>query len=98
MNASSLTRQVSAALSQERAVNASPILSGKDSLPADTLAEIKRLGATKAIILGGVGVISKKVEAQLKSNGLTFERVAGSTRYETSVKAAKRLEKRFLSR
>ena len=74
------------------ALGAPILLTAKDSLSADTLAEIKRLGATKATILGGEGVISQKVEAQLKSNGVSFERVAGSTRFETSVKAAKRLE------
>ena len=37
-------------------------------------------------IIGGTGVISDKLEQELKSMGATVERISGNDRYETSVK------------
>ncbi|MBQ1903989.1 MAG: cell wall-binding repeat-containing protein, partial [Ruminococcus sp.] len=45
------------------AYNAPILLTGKDAVADETAAEIKRLGAGKAIILGGVGAVSEKAEA-----------------------------------
>ena len=63
-------------------------------LPDVTLAEIKRLGATNVIILGGTGVISESVEKSLKSisGDMKVERIAGKNRYETSALIAKRVK------
>lgn len=75
-------------------LNAPILLSNKDVLPDETLAEIKRLKATKVIILGGTGVISKKVENSLKSAGIKEEninRIAGQTRFSTATAIAERL-------
>jgi hypothetical protein len=41
------------------------LLTRKDSLPAETLNEIKRLGATKAVVLGGEAAIASKVKAEI---------------------------------
>ncbi len=67
------------------------LLTAKDSVDAGTMAQIKSLGATKAIILGGTGVVSDKVKNQLEAQKLTVERIAGTNRFETSVKIAQRL-------
>lgn len=76
-----------------KALNAPILLTAKDSISADALSELKRLGAKKVVILGGEGVISKSVETVLKNNGITgIERVAGKTRYDTAVSAAKRMQ------
>ena len=72
--------------------NAPILLTERDSLNADTAAEIKRLKATKIILVGGTGVISKNVEEKLSNMmGYTVTRIAGADRYETAVKVAQKL-------
>lgn len=74
------------------AYNAPILLTGKDAVAKETVAEIKRLGAGKAIILGGVGAVSEKAEAAIKAAGCKqIERIAGGTRFETAVKIAEAL-------
>lgn len=65
------------------------LLVQRDSLPAAVSAEISRLGAKKAYIVGGTGAVSTVVENALKAKGLTVERVAGASRYGTAVAVAK---------
>lgn len=50
------------------------LLTQTDKLPDETAAEIQRLGAKKAVILGGEGVISTSVENTLKKQGITTQR------------------------
>jgi putative cell wall-binding protein len=51
--------------------------------------EIERLDATEAVILGGTGVVSAAVEAQLRSAGIEeIRRFGGADRYETSAMIA----------
>ncbi|MBS4022243.1 MAG: cell wall-binding repeat-containing protein [Dethiobacter sp.] len=66
------------------ALNAPILLTRANALPAETKAEISRLGATKIIILGGEVAVSAEVAAELSTAGLTVERIAGATRVETS--------------
>ncbi|WP_019415436.1 cell wall-binding repeat-containing protein [Paenisporosarcina sp. TG20] len=67
-----------------------PILLVKNSsVDATVLAEIKRLGATKVIILGGT--VTTAVETKLKSVSSTVERIKGTTRYETAEEIAKQV-------
>ncbi len=62
------------------------LLSPKDALPADVLAEIERLNPSSAYVLGGEGALSDDVLAEL--TGLLGEenvtRLGGSDRYETA--------------
>ncbi|KZL92029.1 cell wall-binding repeat-containing protein [Clostridium magnum] len=68
------------------------LLTQPDKLNLDTLKEIKRLGAKNIIIIGGIGSISKNIEDELKSEGITStERISGADRYETSVKVAEKI-------
>lgn len=68
------------------------LLTQSDKLNLDTLNEIKRLGARNIIIIGGNGSISKNIEDELKSEGITsIERISGTDRYETSVKVAEKI-------
>ena len=77
------------------AYNAPILLSAKKMITAETAAEIKRLGASKAIILGGTGAVSEKAEAAIKQAGCgTIERIAGATRFDTAVKIAQALAKK----
>ncbi|WP_422123969.1 cell wall-binding repeat-containing protein [Planococcus sp. X10-3] len=70
------------------------LLTRSNRLDANVKAEIQRLGAEKAIILGGTSAISNTVLNEIKGNlaGLqATERIGGKDRYETSKKIASRL-------
>jgi len=75
------------------AMKAPLLLTAKNSLDAGTIAEIKRLGATEALILGSDGVVSERVATTLKGlvGASDVGRVGGDDRYETSVLIQKRL-------
>lgn len=70
--------------------NAPILLTGRDYLNSDTAAELRRLKVRQVYIVGGVGVISSRIESSLKSmmSGLTVTRIAGADRYETSANVA----------
>ena len=72
-----------------KAYNAPILLTEANSLPADTLAEIKRLGAKNVIILGGSGSVGQQVKDTLDQNELTYKVVKGSSRFATAVEIAK---------
>jgi uncharacterized protein len=68
------------------------LLTQQDSLNAEVQDEIKRLGAKKAIILGGEGAVSKYVHYQLKGLGLKTDRISGDDRFETAANIAAKLD------
>lgn len=72
-------------------MNAPILLTNESTLPESTKKEILRLKASKAILLGGEGAISKEVEKTLRSMGLTIDRIGGKQRFETAANIAKRL-------
>jgi len=75
-------------------LNAPILLIPKGGVDAKVLLEIKRLGATRAIILGGEGALSSKVVADLQSAGLSLnnlERIFGHDQFETAQKVAERV-------
>ena len=74
-----------------RALRAPLLLTGPDSLPAETLAEITRIAPSKVWIIGGPDVVSTDILEQLLAL-YDVERIAGDTRYETSAEIANRLE------
>jgi putative cell wall-binding protein len=62
------------------------LLTEKDAIPSEIVAEIQRVlpsGAT-IYILGGLSVITQGVQDQLGSLGYLVTRLSGNTRYETS--------------
>ncbi|WP_019416224.1 cell wall-binding repeat-containing protein [Paenisporosarcina sp. TG20] len=66
-----------------------PLLLAKStSLPATTYDEIKRLGASKVVVLGGEGAIAENVVTKLTQDGIVVERISGIDRYETAAKIA----------
>lgn len=70
----------------------SPILLVEpNSVPKSVATEIGRLGATKAILLGGSSAVSDAVKTRLKNLGLSVERIAGDNRYHTAQLIAQRL-------
>ncbi|NUP50637.1 MAG: hypothetical protein HOW97_25490 [Catenulispora sp.] len=66
------------------------LLTDTKTLSSETQTEIQRVlpkGGT-VHVLGGTAAISPAVEAKLKALGYTVDRIAGSDRFETSVKIA----------
>lgn len=67
------------------------LLTQTNAIPSEVLAEIKRLGATKAIVLGGEAAVGKQVfgalRTKLGSGNVT--RIGGAGRYQTAEMIAK---------
>jgi putative cell wall-binding protein len=81
-----------AASSLAGALDAPVLLTLPQRLVAETRAEIERLGATHAYVIGGTGAVSSAVEAALAdSTGAPVTRLGGPTRYETALEVAVRL-------
>jgi N-acetylmuramoyl-L-alanine amidase CwlD len=77
-----------AASALSKSKDAPILLTDKNALEPSTLAEINRLKATKALLIGGTGVIGTGVENQLKTLKIDITRIGGSDRYDTSKKVA----------
>jgi len=65
-------------------VDAPVLLTGKDSLPPATIAELQRLTPTTAYIVGGTAVIDPVVEQLVGSLVPNVTRLAGPDRYATA--------------
>ena len=74
-----------------RKVDAPLLLTERESLNASTAAEIRRLGANRAILLGGTAALSSAVEGSLRGMGLSTDRIAGSDRFDTARRIAQRV-------
>jgi len=73
------------------AVRGPVLLVSPTSLSPAVATEIARLKATKVIVLGGTGAVSAPVYNALDAlSGVSVERIAGSSRYETSEEIAVR--------
>lgn len=72
------------------ALDAPILLVEKSSIPPAVAEEIGRLGASKAIIIGGVGAVDDTVKNQLMLTGSisSVSRIAGTDRYDTARKVA----------
>jgi putative cell wall-binding protein len=68
------------------------LLTGQDALAPAALTEIERLGATKAVLLGGEAAIGPEVVSALSAAGVTeVRRVAGANRFDTAARVAEEL-------
>ncbi|MDD2282823.1 MAG: cell wall-binding repeat-containing protein [Eubacteriales bacterium] len=67
------------------------LLTSSSQLSAASMEEIVRLGASSVIILGGTSAVSVSVEGELQALGLTVQRIAGNSRYETACLIAREL-------
>lgn len=66
-------------------VDAPVLLTAPDALHPDTAAEVERLGASRAILLGGHAALSEQVEEDLAAVGVTeVQRFGGENRYDTA--------------
>ncbi|TLM80587.1 MAG: hypothetical protein FDZ70_00090 [Actinobacteria bacterium] len=66
------------------AVGGPLLLVRPDSVPDAVMDEVARLGAQKAYVVGGAGVVGPAVISRLASAGVATERVAGADRYATA--------------
>lgn len=57
-------------------------------LDANVKAEIKRLGAKNAYLMGGFTAVSREIEAEVNRDGLNIKRIYGSNRFGTSIAIA----------
>lgn len=66
------------------------LLTGRDGLPGTTEDVIGELGIERVTIVGGESAVSASVQDALSERGVSVDRLAGSTRYATSVRVAER--------
>ena len=78
-----------AASSLAGALKAPILLTSPGSLTSEARNEIQRLRARKVIIIGGSNAVSPTVEQQVRSMGVSVNRIAGATRYETALQIYK---------
>lgn len=69
-------------------VGAPVLLNAPDRLADEVAAEVDRLGATTAYLLGGEAALSAQVGSDLEDAGVTVRRLSGATRIETAVAVA----------
>lgn len=67
------------------------LLTRPDAVPQATMDALSDLRVTNVDLLGGTAAISAAVQQQLEEAGITVTRVAGETRYGTSVAVAQRV-------
>ncbi len=72
-------------------INAPILMVGKTGLTNELTAELRRLGATNAIIIGGELVVPESTKADLEALGMDVERIGGRNRYQTSVMVDSRI-------
>ncbi len=72
-------------------LDAPSLLTWGDSLPDATKRAIGDLGIDRVYVVGGTDDISEGVESELKSLGLTVERIAGANVADTSVAIANKI-------
>ena len=65
------------------------LLAEPDSLPDVVMETLRSLGASRAYIAGGTSALSPSVETSLTAEGLRVRRLAGGSRYDTSLALAR---------
>jgi putative cell wall-binding protein len=68
------------------------LLTQRDVLTGVTEREVQRLGASRAVLLGGEAAVGAAVAARLEALDLTVERVSGPNRWATAAAAAAALD------
>lgn len=73
------------------ALNAAVLSTGPDGLDERVLASLKAQGIKNVIIVGGESAVSSSAADALKDAGLSTERIAGASRYDTALKVAEKV-------
>lgn len=72
-----------------RIAPAAPILlTTPSALPNTVTAWLRDRSVSRAVVMGGTAAVSSNVDSQLGSLGVAAERIAGSSRFDTAVRAA----------
>lgn len=71
------------------------LLSPPGELHADVAGYLAGAGIEHVVLMGGTAALSDTVERSVKDLGIEVSRVAGSTRYDTAVKAAELAEDQY---
>ncbi|MDN5797140.1 MAG: cell wall-binding repeat-containing protein [Intrasporangium sp.] len=64
------------------------LLVGRDTIPAATATELRRLAPERIVVLGGTGVVSSSVEKSLGSYSSSVSRASGSDRFGTAARVS----------
>jgi putative cell wall-binding protein/sugar lactone lactonase YvrE/predicted esterase len=70
------------------ALGAPLLLTGRDGLDPAVAAEVGRLGATDAVLVGGSAALAPAVESALTGSGLAVRRLEGGDRFATAAAVA----------
>lgn len=65
------------------------LLTGKDALPAETRAELQRLGVSSVTVVGGPAAVSDAVVNEVRALGVSVDRVSGTDRFATAASVAR---------
>ncbi len=76
--------------------NAPLFLTAGDTLNAQIKDKLEELGVKKVFLIGGTGVMSDGIKDELMQKDIDVERLGGSTRIETSIEIAKKVEENKL--
>lgn len=68
------------------------LMTQSTSLNADTKAELSRRKIKTVDIVGGVNSVSNSVKAEIEAMGITVNRIAGDSKYETALEVAKKID------
>lgn len=79
-----------------KAKDAPILLTQSNKLDSRTKAELKRLGVKNVYLIGGSIALSSEIEKQLNAENISFERISGNSRYDTSLKLAEKLDRENL--
>ena len=71
------------------------LLSAPDQLPASVAGYLTTAGIEHVVLMGGTAALSADVESAIKDLGVKVTRLAGTTRYDTAVKAAELVTDRY---
>lgn len=72
--------------------NGPVLLTGRDGLDPAVGEEVRRLGAVRAILLGGEAALSEQVERDLRARGVVdVDRISGADRFEVAARIAERI-------
>ena len=64
-----------------------------NKLNEDTKKELTRRGIKTVDIIGGTASVSDSVKAEIEKMGITVNKIAENSKYETSLKVAKEVDK-----
>lgn len=68
------------------------LLTSKNALGIESKDQLLKLKVEKVFIIGGTGVVSDNVKAELENMGIETTRIYGQDRFETAIEVAKNLE------